>query len=190
MCKIFVEKYNNLSDNDLIDLLRSNDQDAFEVLFSRYMPLLKSIVSKNCGRAGDFDDLFQDATISFYYAAHMFDFHSASFSTFLSICVERSLKSTIRKASAKKRIPESLIVPIEQSDQNVLKTRSAEETYFEIENSTELSSRFNEKLSALELKVLSSFLVTSSYDKTAKELGLTRKSVDNALLRVRRKLNS
>ena len=190
MCKTFVEKYNNLSDDELIDLLRSNDQDAFEVMFQRYLPLIKSIVSKNAFLGSDFDDMLQDATISFYYATQMFDFHSASFATFLSVCVERSLRSTIRKASAKKRIPSELIIPIDQSDKSALKTVSAEEEYFGKESSYDISRQFKDKLSALELKVLSSFLLTGSYDQTAIELCISRKSVDNALLRVRRKLNS
>ncbi len=190
MCKTFVEKYNHLSDDELITKIRENDQDAFEVLFYRYLPLIKYIISKNFYTGSESDDMLQDATISFYYAVQMFDFHSSSFSTFLSVCIDRSLKSTIRKASAKKRIPEELIVPIDNNSEADIKTISAEEEFFHKTDSFENSNAFKSKLSDLEFKVLLSFLNTESYEKTAEELGLNKKSVDNALVRIRRKLNS
>ncbi len=190
MCKIFVEKYNNISDEELISKIRENDQDAFEALFYRYLPLIKHIISKNTYTGSDPDDMLQDATISFYYAAQMFDFRSASFSTFLSVCVDRSLKSTIRKATAKKRIPEELIVRMGDNTEADCKTISAEEEFFHKADSFAVSDAFKAKLSDLEFKVLKAFLNTESYDKTAVQLGLTKKSVDNALVRIRKKLNS
>ncbi len=189
MCNIFVEKYNSFSDAELISLIRDNNQDAFETLFYRYLPLLKSIISKNTVLGSDFDDLLQDATISFYYAVQMFDFHSASFTTFLSVCVDRSLKSTIRKASAQKRIPEELVVPIDDSPVTI-NALSAEEEFFVSRIDCDTSDKIRSKLSELEFCVLKSFLNTGSYDETAKDLNLSRKSVDNALSRVRKKFNS
>ncbi len=189
MCNIFVEKYKSFSDAELISKIRDNEQDAFEALFFRYLPLLRSIVSKNTSSDSDFDDLLQDATISFYYAVQMFDFHSASFSTFLSLCVDRSLKSTIRKASAQKRIPKELVVPIDESPVNV-NSKSAEDEFFGKGVSLDTSNEIKSKLSELEFKVLKSFINTESYDITAKELGLSKKSVDNAMLRIRKKFNS
>lgn len=191
MCKNFVEKYNNLSENELILLIREDNQDAFETLFNRYSPLIKHIISKNITTDEDFDDMLQDATISFYYAVQMFDFRSASFSTFLTLCVERSLKSSLRKNMAKKRIPKELIVPIDESPEGSFKTASAEETFFNNTVSLDtLSDKFKDVLSEMELNVLKSFLNTESYELTANELGISKKSVDNALLRVRKKLNT
>lgn len=191
MCKNFVEKYNNLSEKELILLIREDNQDAFEALFNKYLPLIKHIISKNISYGDDFDDMLQDATISFYYAVQMFDFHSASFATFLTLCIERSLKSSLRKNMAKKRIPKELIVPIDESPEESFKTESAEETFFSSNVSADaISDKFKDVLSEMELKVLKSFLNTESYEQTASELGISRKSVDNALLRVRKKLNT
>jgi RNA polymerase sporulation-specific sigma factor len=189
MCKKIVEKYENASDEQLITKIRENDQDAFETLFYRYLPTIRYIISKNAYTGSEPDDMLQDATISFYYAVQMFDFHSASFPTFLTICVDRSLKSTIRKAAAKKRIPEELIVPIDDKKVQI-KTYSAEEEFFHTTSSNDTSDFIESKLSALELNVLRSFVNSGSYDETAKELGLNKKSVDNAMARIRKKLNS
>ncbi len=189
MCTSFVEKYNGLSDNDLILLSRDNDQDAFEILFYKYLPLLKKIIAKNNFFGGDFDDMLQDATISFYYAVQLYDFNSSAFSTFLSVCVDRSLKSTIRKASAQKRIPEGMIVPIDDGIDFGVNTKSAEEEYFGKNSVGDTTDSVKSRLSNLEFKVLVAYLNTGSYDAAALELGLSRKSVDNALLRIRKKLN-
>ena len=130
----------------------------------------------------------QDATITFYYATQMYDFDSSSFSTFLSVCVERSLKSTIRKASALKRIPSNMLVYVDGEYKDNVQVISAEEEFF-VRN-TDAANELTSKLSKLELSVLSSYLKTGSYELTAKELSVNKKTVDNALVRVRRKISS
>lgn len=190
MLNIFVEKYDNLSDNELITKIRENDQAAFEALFSRYLPRIKHIISKDCYAALERDDVFQDATISFYYATQMFDFSSSSFSTFLSICIERSLNSTIKKASALKRIPNNMLVYVDGPIDDSVRVISAEEEFF-TNNSSVVTENINlSRLSKFELAVLKSFLKNGSYDITAEELSVDKKAVDNALVRVRKKLNS
>lgn len=189
MCNTFVEKYKMLSDVELIELARSNDQNAFEALFYRYLPLIKKIVSETDVPCHDFDDKLQEATISFYYAVQMYDEALSSFGTFLMVCVDRSLKSTIRKAAAKKRIPDELITTIEEASTDNLVTSSAEEEYFDSQLFIDISNALKSKLSTLEYKVLKSFLNTESYEQTAAEIGVSRKSVDNALSRIRKKLN-
>ena len=133
--------------------------------------------------------MFQDATISFYYATQMFDFHSSSFATFLTLCIERSFKSTIKKAAAQKRIPKDLLVFIDDSVAQEIKVNSAEEEFFDKASVSQTEIDILNKLSKMEVSVLKSFLKTGSYDETAKELSISRKAVDNALVRIRKKLN-
>ena len=190
MLKIFVEKYNNLSDEELITMIRNNEQAAFEALFARYISKLKYIISQNKFNAVDKEDLLQDATISFYYATQMYDFHSSTFSSFLTLCVERSLNSTIKKAMALKRIPGNMMVNFDSDIDGQINALSAEDEFFVKDNSNSAIRVIAEKLSELELNVLKSYLKTGSYDATAEELSITKKTVDNALSRVRRKLNS
>lgn len=189
MCNTFVKKYETLSDVELISLARANDQNAFEALFYRYQPLIKKIAAETDVPGHDFDDKLQESTISFYYAVQMYDESLSAFGTFLSVCIDRSLKSTIRKASAQKRIPNDLITTIDDASADQLFSVSAEEEYFESQTIVDVSNDLRSKLSVLEYKVLKSFLNTESYDLTAEELGVSRKSVDNALSRVRKKLN-
>ncbi len=189
MCKIFVEKYEGVSDKDLIVLSRNNDQAAFEALFYRYLSLIKSIVHKNMYHESDFDDMLQDATIAFYDAVQRFDFLSSSFPTYLSLCVVSALRSSLRKASAQKRIPPNMIIPIEDEVNIGVNSKSAEEEFFGKNTVAEKTISVKDQLSDLEFKVLITYLNTGSYDSTATELNLSRKKVDNALTRIRKKLN-
>ena len=183
----FDESYLSLSDDDLILKVRDNDSSAYGALFERYKNNIKRIVDKYSALL-DKEDLLQEASISFYYAIQFFDFQSASFSTFSSVCVERSIISAVNKTNAKKRIPTELIVPL--GDEVVSESDDPENVVLQKEAHALVSEQIVNKLSEFELLVLKSYLATGSYDDTATELSVSRKSVDNALSRVRRKLDS
>lgn len=187
MCKLLVETYNNLSDSELIYKVRENDNEAYRVLSERYAPMIKRIVGKYSDNS-DSDDLTQEASISFYYATQFFDFQSSSFATFSSVCVERGVVTAVKKSAAKKRVPASLIVSLD--DEVIVTSENPESVLLEREAHRNVSKEIAERLSRLELSVLRSYLYTGSYDDTAKELSIPRKSVDNALNRVRKKLDS
>ncbi len=181
-----LDEYNNLTDEQLILKARQSDNGAYSVLLSRYDSAITRIVLKYAA-SYDRDDLFQEARIAFYYAIQFFDFQSASFATFSAVCVERSIISAINKNNAKKRIPSELIVPL---DEELEGSDNPEKLLIEKEAHRLVSEEIVSRLSEFELSVLRSFLATESYEATAKELSVSRKSVDNALLRVRRKLDS
>ncbi len=175
-----------LTDENLIKSVQDGNNEAYRVLFERYRGILKGIVARY---ASDFDseDLMQEASLSFYYAAQFFDFQSASFKTYSKVCAERGVISAIRKSKAQRRIPESLIVPLSEEVENP--SDNPERLVLEQEAERIVLEKLIEQLSRLEINVLKSFLSTGSYDLTARELSLSRKSVDNALSRIRRKLD-
>lgn len=188
MCNSFGETVNNLSDAELICRIRENDDEAFAVLFGRYAPTVRQIVARYANGTHDHEDLMQEATISFYYAAMFFDFQSSSFATFSSVCVERGVITAVKKASAKKRVPADMIVPLEDNMESA--QDDPEKLLIDKEEHSILSGEIVGKLSPFERKVLISFLSTGSYDRTAAELSVPKKSVDNALSRLRKKLDS
>ena len=187
MCKLLVEKHKYLSEEELIKLVQQNDEQAFNVIFTRYLPLIKSIVSKHSNNPSEIEDLLQDATISFYFATIFYDFSSSSFKTYCSLCMERGIVSSINKTLAKKRIPLNLLVNVEDNE-IISKDETPEQIVIKKEENSTFFSGIRQKLSSLETAVLDSYIQTGSYDETAEQLSITRKSVDNALMRVRRKI--
>lgn len=187
MCKLLVEKHKKLSENELIKLVQQNDELAFNVIFSKYLPLIKSIVSKHSKNPSDFDDLLQDATISFYYSTIFYDFNTSSFKTYCSLCIERGIASSFKKALAKKRIPLNMIVNMEDCE-IISKDENPEQLIINREEEANFFIGVRKKLSKLETAVLDSYIQNGSYEETARQLSISRKSVDNALRRVRNKI--
>ena len=186
MCVNFVEKYSNLSDDELIILSRNEDDYAFNQLFDRYRNLIRQICFKHTQDSIDYEDLLQEATISFYYAVLFYDFKSSSFSTFISVCVDRGIISARKKTTAKKRVPKGMLIPLEEDINS--SEFDPENLILNKESQIETSTEIKNKLSQLEFKVLTEFLKCGSYDIVAASLGISRKSVDNALARLRKKL--
>ncbi len=187
MCKLLVEKHKDLSENELIKLVQHNDEQAFNIIFTRYLPLIKSIVSKHSNNPSEMEDLLQDATISFYFATIFYDFSSSSFRTYCSLCIERGIVSSFKKTLARKRIPLNMLVNIEDKE-IVSKDENPEQIVIKREEDSTFFSGIRQKLSRLETAVLDSYIQTGSYDETAEQLSISRKSVDNALMRVRKKI--
>ncbi len=178
--------YENLTDSQLILLVRENDSEAYRVLLERYKQIIKRIVAKYAN-SYDSDDLTQEANISFYYAAMFFDFQSSAFATFVTVCVERGVLTAVKKMAAKKRIPQNMLVSL---DQAVTDDIDPERLLLDKEAHETVSGEIVERLSSFELSVLKKFLDSGSYEQTARELSVAKKSVDNALLRIRKKLDS
>ncbi len=131
------------------------------------------------------------------------DFRSdklSSFRAFAELCITRQIITAIKTATRQKHIPlnsyVSLNKPIydEDSDRTLLdvitgnKVTDPEELIISREEFTEIETKMGELLSSLEWKVLMYYLEGKSYQEIAEDLGRHVKSIDNALQRVKRKL--
>ena len=149
----------------------------------------------------DREDIIQEGMIGFYKAIR--DFRNdklSSFRAFAELCVTRQIITAIKTATRQKHIPlnsyVSLNKPIydEESDRTLLDVLSGaqasdpEELVISREEFAEIEKRMEEILSGLEWQVLMSYLDGKSYQEIARELHRHVKSIDNALQRVKRKL--
>lgn len=102
--------YKKYNDYELIYMIRENDEESNRVLLNKYKPIIITIANKyfknNTNNAYDFDDYYQEALLSFYNALEKYDSKKdALFYTFVTICIERGLKSfSTRISSIKKNI--------------------------------------------------------------------------------------
>ncbi len=176
-------------DNELCRLCRQGDENAFRVIASRYYLLLKKDASKYAETAADSEDLLQEGLIALHDAALTFDENGgAAFRTYAGVCVRNRMISVLRHQQAMKKrnmdassIEEAQDVPSspETDPLNaVIKSEELDRFY----------SFLKEKLSSIEEKVLDLYLEGLSYDDIAKKLDISRKSCDNAMQRVRKKL--
>ena len=185
-CVNILEDFKSVTDEKIIEQIRLGNSDAFSVLLSRYDAFLKRKISGFTTDKLEFDDYQEEAILSFFTAVNTFDDKKSSFSTYLNVCVTRTLITLSRRfnrheeskrlAENELRLEDSMIDP-----QNLLENREQFDT---------LVNDIKKLLSDLELKALTLYLGGGSYEYIAKKLGTTSKSVDNALQRVRLKLKS
>ena len=149
----------------------------------------------------DREDIVQEGMIGLYKAIRDFKGDKlASFKAFAELCITRQIITAIKTATSQKHIPlnsyVSLDKPIydEESDRTLMdvisgsKVLDPEELIINQEDYDYMEIKMAELLSDLERKVLALYLDGQSYQEISEELNRHVKSIDNALQRVKRKL--
>ena len=195
-------KYESLSDEELIvEIKEKENSSALDYLIHRYRSFVRAKARSYFLIGADREDIIQEGMIGFYKAVR--DFKSdklSSFHAFAELCVTRQIITAIKTATRQKHIPLnsyiSLNKPIydEDSDRTLLdvisgvKVADPEELIISREEFLAIEKKMSEILSELEWQVLMAYLDGKSYQEIAASLGRHVKSIDNALQRVKRKL--
>lgn len=189
------------SDEEIVKLAKNGDEMATEYLINKYKNFVRVKAKSYFLVGADREDIIQEGMIGLYKSIR--DFRAdklSSFRAFAELCITRQIITAIKTATRQKHIPLnsyiSLNKPIydEDSDRTMLdilsgtKITDPEEVFISHELSDDLREKIQENLSELESKVLMSYLEGKSYQEMAKELDRHVKSIDNALQRVKRKI--
>lgn len=188
MSDFSVENYINLSDEKLVEMIRLSDDEAFEYLYERYLPKIRTMTYSFQGLGYDLDDLLQEATIGFFTAINVYDFKSSSFSTFCYICMRRMLVALLRKNNRKKNLCDASVIYTDEALFSIPASNNPELDYIAKEDFSRFKTRILTELSVTERDVLYFYLSGLDYKAIAARLSIDKKSVDNALQRIRRKL--
>lgn len=188
----------------LIKEAKEGNQNAIEQIFSSHKQMVNSIVRKYFLIGGDVDDLIQEGMIALYNAVLSYDkAKNSSFDAFAYMIIERHIINQIKKANSKKYSPLNEAFKVNNQgtvnfdnsdDENVGYMISSLEPNPEnelLDNVTynELMAKIKETLSDYENEVLGYYLQGYNYNDIALKLDMTPKSIDNALNRIKNKLN-
>ncbi len=185
----YIEAAEHLTDEELVRRVRTGDPASASELIKRFTPFVRSAAKHYFGASLENDDMVQEGMIALLLAAYSYsDRKNASFKTYSAVCISNRLNTVVKAQSAAKHLPLNTYVPIDEVE--LASGITPESIYIAAEHTDELISEINRELSALEKKVLSSFLSGNSHRETASELNITEKSVANALQRVRAKLRA
>lgn len=192
----------NMTDEDIVIEAKVNDNLlAQEYLLYKYRNFVRAKARSYFLIGAEREDIIQEGMIGLYKAIR--DFRSdklSSFRAFAELCVTRQIITAIKTATRQKHIPlnsyVSLNKPIyeEDSDRTLMdvisgiKVANPEEMVISREEFLDIENKMNHILSDLEWKVLMSYLDGKSYQEIAIDLDRHIKSIDNALQRVKRKL--
>ncbi|MFT9850433.1 RNA polymerase sporulation sigma factor SigH [Aneurinibacillus sp. REN35] len=194
-------RYEALYDEDIVELVRLGDSDALEYLINKYKNFVRAKARSYFLIGADREDIVQEGMIGLYKSIRDFKGDKlASFKAFAELCITRQIITAIKTATRQKHIPlnsyVSLDKPIydEDSDRTLLdiicgtRVTDPEELIINQEEYDDIEDKISEILSDLEQQVLLLYLDGRSYQEIAVDLSRHVKSIDNALQRVKRKL--
>ena len=189
----------NVTDEQLALLSQMGDKRASELLLNKYKYLVKHICNKFFIAGSTKDDIIQEGMIGLYRAIMNFKSEkNDSFSAFASMCIKRRVLSVMNSANRKKNMPlnssVSLNIPVNEEGKTLGETiedfsADPEKIFMVSEKIQNDSKNIVEALSEKEKSILVEFLQNKSYDVIAKKLNISKKSVDNAMQRIRLKVS-
>lgn len=193
--------YSTMADGDIVEAVRLGDSEALEYLILKYRNFVRAKARSYFLIGADREDIVQEGMIGLYKAIR--DYRGdrlASFRAFAELCITRQIITAIKTATRQKHIPLnsyiSLDKPIyeEESDRTLMdvicgpKVSDPEQLMINQEEFGRLEGKLGEILSELERQVLVLYLDGRSYQEIAVDLNRHVKSIDNALQRVKRKV--
>lgn len=194
-------QFEGKTDDEIVIQARNGDERALEYLLRKYQNFVKAKAKSYFLIGADKEDIYQEGMIGLFKAIRDFkDDKLASFKVFAELCITRQIITAVKTATRQKHIPLntyiSLNKPIydEESDRTLLdiisgiKVSDPEELIIGKEELKNIEFQICEVLSDLEMEVLMSYLDGKSYQEIACDLDRQAKSIDNALQRVKRKL--
>ena len=195
------QDFDQLPDEELVELVKEGDLDALEYLINKYKNFVRAKARSYFLIGADREDIVQEGMIGLYKSIRDFkEDKLSSFKAFAELCITRQIITAIKTATRQKHIPlnsyVSLDKPIydEESDRTLLdvicgtRVTDPEELIINQEEFDDIEVKMGEILSELERQVLMLYLDGRSYQEIAVDLDRHVKSIDNALQRVKRKL--
>lgn len=199
--KISEDEFATKLDEEIVVEAKDGRKCAQEYLISKYENFVKAKAKAYFLIGADREDIYQEGMIGLYKAIRDFKPDKlSSFKAFAELCVTRQIITAIKTATRQKHIPLNTYVSLnkplyeEESDRTLLdiiseaKVTDPEEMMISREELSCMEKEISGALSDLEMEVLNSYLDGKSYQEIACDLDRHAKSIDNALQRVKRKL--
>lgn len=185
----------NYTDSQLAGLVSRGNADAFAELTSRYMSAIRAKAAPLHSSLLETDDLCQEGLLGLLNAARTFQSDAgAKFGTYAAVCIANRMIMAYRTAVSGKNVPLRNFVSLnDETGTDILMPDSASDPaamLSENESFTLIWREIERVLSGLELRVLTLYLNGCSYREISEKLGVSRKSADNALQRIRLKLKN
>jgi RNA polymerase sporulation-specific sigma factor len=198
------QPFSECSDLGLVNAYRKGNQSALDALMLRYHQFVRLKASSYFLAGGDAEDLIQEGMLGLYKAVRDYrDDRQASFRSFAELCITRQIITAIKTATRQKHHPLNGYLSFSQTPgdaadesdcslADVLPGPTTHDPVIQVISSEEVDSLtmcLTHMLSDLEGRVLRLYLQGLSYERIAHQLGCDCKTVDNALQRIKRKVD-
>jgi len=181
--------------NNLIDLIKRNDENAFKELLEQFTKMIHAIIKEYDLDYGDYqvskDDLYQEATIALYEAAINFDQSKDNkFSTFAFMVIKRRVARFYKRYRSDYEMASCSIDMIELQDHNLIfKSNAVNDNPIEYHKRLDFIEALrndNSKITSEDKTILIMRMNNYSYSEIAKKLGVNTKRIDNRIARLKK----
>ena len=193
-----IVNYEALTDEQVVFLAQDGDKGAIDFIVGKYKGFVEIRSIPYFMAGGEREDLVQEGLIGLYKAIKSYSKDkNANFKTFAEICVVRQMISAVKSSTRKKNSPLNHYISIHTSEDEAdtisaklvdVKNSNPESMVIEQEAADGIESKIFSVLSDFETEVLGYYLSGLSYKEIAKLLEKTPKAVDNALFRIKKKI--
>lgn len=192
--------FENMEETQILALAKDGNTKAVEFLLNKYKNFVKSKSRTYFLIGAEKSDIIQEGMIGLYKAIKDYNPESnSSFRTFADLCITRQIITAVKTATRLKHMPLNSYISLnknvnDESDDTTLESIRAichpdpEEIMINRERLALLQAQLKEALSKYEIAVLNCYISGKSYTETAAELNKNEKSIDNALQRIKKKL--
>ncbi len=193
--------YKEMHDEEIVEIVNKGDSAALEYLINKYVNLVKAKAKTYYLIGGDKEDIIQEGMIGLYKAIRDYDpDRMSSFTYFADTCITRQIITAIKTATRQKHIPLNSYISLNKPIYEGQSQRTLMDTVCSLENvdpeylmiSREglivMEGKLENILSELERDSLMAYVDGMSYIEIANELDRHVKSIDNALQRVKKKM--
>ncbi|MDD2377938.1 MAG: sigma-70 family RNA polymerase sigma factor [Bacilli bacterium] len=197
--------YRDYNDNELIFYIKENNEEANNIIFEKYRPLIIGVSQKMfnyCKNSGlELNDLIQEGMLGLNQAINSFDTkRDVTFYTYAKTCVERKIVSLVVSSRRLKHkiLNESISIEVYNDNDEIVSldkllednSYNPENIIFDIERNNELIESIEKKLTPFEQQVFTLKISNFNYNEIAEILDKDSKSIDNALQRIKAKVKT
>lgn len=181
-----------IDDEDIILKMQAGRLELFAVLAERYKKLISWRARKYTGNPQELEDLIQEGYLGLFLAARSYSVKKGvMFSTYAGICIQNQITNAIRQSRGKKHQPLNTALQLNEDAEAELYAGKGPEELWELKGDyQQLVTKIQELLTAMEYRVLRIYLSNIKRSEVYEKTGISIKSYDNALIRVRKKLRS
>ena len=195
------KNYRLMTDEVLAGLAQAGDREAEDILIRRYVEMIRGKAHLYFIVGADSEDVIQEGMIGLFKAIHDYSGNrEATFKTFAELCINRQILTAVKTASRRKHQPlndsVSLSTPVDETGGGTLEeslggdmASNPEVVFMENTLSSLLTDENSTLFSSMERRVLKEYLAGRKYPEIAQSLGKSYKAVDNAMQRIRKKIN-
>lgn len=199
--KLLQADFDSYKDEEVIEFVKEGNARAQEFIMNKYKTMVKSRARAYFLIGADREDIIQEGMIGLYKAVRDYQMDkNSSFKSFAELCVNRQMITAIKTAGRQKHIPLNSSVSLNRP----IFDEQEEHTYMDMLESIEVTSpetlligqeekgfieeHIAKNLSGFENKVLAFYLQGKTYSEIASLMDKPEKSIDNALQRVKKKI--